>query len=72
MHSYDVLGYTADADTYCEDCARKRYGGTDENALDSEGNELGAIFADSEWDRPVHCADCHAHLEATLTGDVAV
>jgi len=69
MKSYDVLGYTADADCYCEACATLKYGGTDADTLDSEGNGLGAIFADSEWDTPAHCCACGAFLSVCLTGD---
>lgn len=54
MNAADIVGYTADADTYCVDCARERYPAE----IDSEGNDVHPIFASDEWDRAVHCADC--------------
>ena len=72
MKSYDVLGYTADADVYCPTCADRRYGPqpevlTAEEWQDDEGNEIGVIFADSEWDSPQHCSDCQVFLPVALT-----
>ena len=57
--------YTADADTWCEDCVTRRYGAS-EGVCDSEGNEIGAAFGD-ESDSPVHCAGCGAFMENALT-----
>ena len=77
MKAYDVLGYTADADTYCPTCTFKRYGPEPEGCPgcnhhrweDSEGNLIGVIFADSEWDTPIHCSDCGAFIPVQLTSD---
>ena len=64
MKSYDVVGYTADAETYCGDCCTRKYGSTKEGTFDNEGNEIGAIFADSEWDCSLPCCTiCGETLE---------
>ncbi len=66
---YGVLGYTADADTYCPNCTNKRYGPfprasfdgatyDTEGFRDREGNEVYPIFASSEWGCDVYCSDC--------------
>lgn len=56
-HPAEVVGYTADADTFCVACAEARYpGATDWRAddfdpaehLDSEGNEVYPLFGSSE------------------------
>ena len=56
--SYEVMGYAADADTYCPDCAEEKY----PDGLDNEGHEVYPIFADSEWDRAVYCAACGEYI----------
>ena len=38
-------------------------------ADDHEGNEIGAVFGDSEWDSPQHCGRCGALIDTCLTGD---
>lgn len=76
-HLTDVVGYTFDADTYCPDCTAKRYadkwtkdGWISEDAVDSENNPVHPIFAESEWDSPAHCSDCHTMLDGiSLTPD---
>jgi hypothetical protein len=55
---FEVMGYAADADTYCPDCAEEKY----PDGIDNEGNEVGAIFADSEWDRAAYCAACGEYI----------
>lgn len=70
MKSYDVVGYTADADTYCPPCARNIYGDDRLGAIevrDREGNLIGPIFADSEWDYAVTCSNCHTEIDTKLT-----
>ena len=69
-----VIGYTYDADTHCVDCALARFGADDngwvpEGVADSEGNELGAIFTDSESDTPGSCGTCGADIDSELTTD---
>lgn len=54
MHAYDVIGYTYDAAVHCTDCATTRFGINSDGfvpyaAEDSEGNPVGAVFADTEW-----------------------
>lgn len=72
MKSYDVIGYTADADTFCPACAREWYGNVDADPapLDHEGNEVHPIFADSEWDSIPACARCGGVLDGiSLTSE---
>lgn len=71
-HPFDVIGYTADADVYCPPCARNIYGDgiSGENGIkDREGNLVGPVFADSEWDYPVSCGKCLEFIDANLTND---
>jgi len=78
MHATDILGYTYDADTYCVPCTEREYPGATDwrvegfdpgDYLDSEGNMVGPIFADSEWDAPEHCGRCRVFLGTNLTAD---
>ncbi len=65
MKAWDILGYTADADIYCPDCAERRYGPDREGRLDREGNEVRPIFASdsSEWSESgAYCGDCGREL----------
>ncbi len=69
--TYEVLGYTADADTYCPKCAEEIY----PTGTDKEGNEVYPIFADNEWGTPIYCAACGEFItgdedEAFLEGKI--
>ena len=59
----DIIGYTADADTYCPSCAIHHYTRFDDviykDTLDREGNPVSPIFGDAETDNPITCALCH-------------
>jgi hypothetical protein len=76
MSAHDPIAYTYDADTHCEDCAMARFGVDDRGEItgvDSEGNEVGAIFPWSEWHEPtlplpqtLVCGTCLGVIE-TLT-----
>ena len=56
--SYQVVGYTADADMWCPDCAARQYGNLTDDTADREGNTLGAVFSDQvhdtclSWEKP--------------------
>lgn len=72
MKSFDVVGYTADADTYCVDCTKEIYGDDKKGAdpkYDHEGNLVHPIFADSETDTPSSCASCGVYIKESLTSD---
>lgn len=61
MSHLDPIAYTYNADVHCEVCAEARFGRNDrgfiaEDAVDYEGNPVGAIF---EWDVPEWIADGH-------------
>jgi len=62
--SYDVLGYTADADCWCPACARDAYPGCETGDVEGhEGNMVHPIFRDSEWDTPPYCGGCLKPIE---------
>ena len=44
MKSWTVIGFTADADIWCKDCAEEEYG-PDDVRSDREGNLVNPIFA---------------------------
>lgn len=55
-----LIGYVYDAAEWCLRCATQRFGSTvPDDAVDSEGNQLGAIFC---WSEPGQggrrCDDC--------------
>lgn len=70
----NILGYSYDADHHCEACTLAAHGvnGTlPDDAEDSEGNEIHAIFATDEWyetsirtRQVLVCADCGAELDS--------
>jgi hypothetical protein len=43
-----VIAYTYEADHHCKDCAVARFG-DHPIWVDSEGNEVGAVFDTDEW-----------------------
>jgi hypothetical protein len=73
--SYDVIGYTYEADIHCPECTRERFPDPD-NAVDDEGNDVQPIFADQfgdlieevddDYGRTVQyaprCSDCGEEL----------
>lgn len=70
MKTYDVVGYTADADVYCPLCASTIYGDgiSGENGIkDHEGNLVAPVFAEAEFDYPVSCGKCHVFIDTNLT-----
>jgi hypothetical protein len=72
MKSYDVVGYTADADSYCVPCTHRIYGDDRLGTIEirgREGNLIGPIFADSEWDYPLSCGSCNDFIDTNLTSD---
>jgi hypothetical protein len=62
--SFEVVGYTYEADLHCVPCASQRFG----RALsrrrlpgDREGNEVSPVFLDQTQDTDT-CGDCHRRL----------
>jgi len=53
-----VIGYSYDADLHCIRHTRERFGANYDNATDSEGNAVHAIFSTDELDGAFHCAEC--------------
>jgi hypothetical protein len=68
VKTYIPTGYTADADVWCERCATIAYGSVDAGTLDLEGNEIGAIFPDTETDCEEHCNRCREPILTQVIG----
>ena len=74
--AWEVVGFTADADVWCRDCAARAYGPavlTDRTVRDGEGNEVAPIFVSDLglWDcqcgadgNGPHCGKCGADVSA--------
>lgn len=62
-----VVGFTANADIYCPECAARLYGPDTPARRDREGNGVHAVFSDSVWDAPQHCGACGRFLPVRLT-----
>lgn len=65
---HDVIGYTFEADVYCDPCTAEVYGRCDcdqqdVHGEDSDGNEISPIFA-GEVEGDLFCASCGGPLEA--------
>ncbi len=74
MNSFDVVGYTFEADMYCVSCTQKRFGRGYDTAIDREGNEVHPIFAGSEVEGPEDeccgaCGDVILEAEQEDTDD---
>lgn len=62
MKAWTVIGYTADADYWCEDCAATAYGPDTESRKDSEGNDVHPIFASDDTPADAVCGRCFASI----------
>jgi len=63
---YEPEGYIANCDTWCSECAKER-GWTEAGAVDSDGENVRALFGWDETETPDHCAACGTLLSTTLT-----
>lgn len=62
--SYEIVGWSADADLWCNDCAHRAYGVSPDSAAverDSEGNEVSPVFLDQASSQDT-CGQCHVVL----------
>ena len=64
-----ATGFTYEADLHCYDCTESRFGAPQDavSPWEEEGNEIGAVFATTEFDYAPTCSDCGAPIEASLT-----
>jgi hypothetical protein len=64
MNACDIVGFTADADTFCADCAREMYGRDQEGRVDHEGNEIRPTFVNEACDlnELIVCGRCGLEL----------
>ena len=68
MSKYDPIAYVYEADTHCPGCTKARFGESAEGyiayednvgpSIDSEGNEVGAVFRHEEWPYGIVCGTC--------------
>ncbi len=65
--SYEVTGYTFDADCYCVMCTLLRFVNPD-YAEDTEGNTISAIFLGDETDHMLCCGNCGEEIETNVIG----
>lgn len=73
--TYEIVGYTYEADTHCLDCATKRFkdhldsnGFVREYVTDTEGNPIHPIFLGDEFDHTPFCGTCREQIDDGLTG----
>ena len=65
-----AVGFTWEADIYCLDCTRERFGEPSDpvspwlDVADSEGNPVGAVFPFDEFDYAPHCGGCGTPIDA--------
>jgi hypothetical protein len=62
--SWETIGYSFDADTYCLNCAYAIYGESvsDIESTDRSGDPIYPIFLDSEFTRHDVCGACHIRM----------
>lgn len=59
--AYEVVGYAYEASLHCLACARARFGGQIDSAVDDDGNQVAPVFLDSvSGDN--YCDDCFESL----------
>ena len=69
-----VVGAVGNASTYCLDCSIKNWGsayilnGMGETPTDREGNDIGIMFDDSEWDYKPACDSCGQPIPVRVIG----
>lgn len=64
MKTHAVVGWTWNADTWCTMCAEHH---PDYEKMDDPEYDGGPIFADTESDRILRCADCGTVIENSVT-----
>jgi len=78
----EVIAYTWDADYHCVECTEAAHPGSTDwrrddfdpaDYLDSEGNEIHAVFGDAEWwesyesfPQVLYCSDCGGLIDEVL------
>jgi hypothetical protein len=65
MKAWEVVGWTADADAWCNACAEDAYGEDSPTRLDSEGNPVNPVFASDEYGGYV-CGNCLTPIVETI------
>jgi hypothetical protein len=61
--SFEVVGFTADADTWCPSCAETTYGPDSASPIDSKGDPVRPIFLDEvDSQKPRACNLCWVEI----------
>ena len=60
VKSYSVVGWTYEADVWCNECADEMGISNDKDSDEMGPDDGFPIFADSEWDYQPYCAGCGA------------
>jgi hypothetical protein len=71
--TYEIVGWTYEADLHCNECAEERFGppervsgsGRELHGVDNEGNEIHPIFLDQleEFETTPVCGDCFTPIK---------
>jgi len=62
VKSYSVVGWTYNADTWCNDCAEEMDITNNKSKDEMNKGDGYPIFADSEWQRQPYCAGCDREI----------
>ena len=62
VKSYSVVGWTYNADVWCNACADEMGISNDKNREEMGPGDGSPVFADSEWDYQPHCAGCQGEI----------
>lgn len=77
---YQVVAYAYEADLHCIACTLERFNfsqeedldfacAIDKTPVDREGNEIGAVFGNAEFEHSQYCADCGDELDIVVLGE---
>lgn len=70
MNATDIIGWTADADYWCDECAELVYGPESDDRKDGEGNDVHPIFASDETPAGSVCGRCSREITDPAEVDI--
>jgi len=62
VKSYSVVGWTHNADVFCNECAEDMGVTNDKSADEMDESDGYPVFADDEWDYQPVCGSCHTEI----------
>jgi len=62
IKSFSIIGWTYNADYWCNDCAEEKGITNDKSREEMGPNDGYPLFADSEFDYQPHCGNCGEEL----------